>query len=190
MKADWQELTYAREGHPNAHALAKRIDVLEGVDGGLVTGSGMAAVSAALLGILKTGDHVVAGDQLYGRSLRLLKEDLPRLGIEVSLCDATRADNVFAALRRNTKIFFWRPSPTQPYVWQILPALPLRSRARVFNWLWTILLPHPCLLNLRNLAPTLSYIQLQSFWQGIQTSPLVISGRVKKTSHMRSMCSA
>ncbi|MEK9641895.1 MAG: aminotransferase class V-fold PLP-dependent enzyme [Paracoccaceae bacterium] len=96
--------TYAREGHPNAHALAKRIDALEGVDGGLVTGSGMAAVSAALLGILKTGDHVVAGDQLYGRSLRLLKEDLPRLGIEVSLCDATRADNVLAALRPNTKI--------------------------------------------------------------------------------------
>jgi len=96
--------TYAREGHPNARALAKRIDALEGVDGGLVTGSGMAAVSAALLGILKTGDHVVAGDQLYGRSLRLLKEDLPRLGIEVSLCDATRADNVLAALRPNTKI--------------------------------------------------------------------------------------
>ena len=96
--------TYAREGHPNADALAKQIDALEGVKGGLVTGSGMAAVTATLLGILKSGDHLVAGDQLYGRSLRLLKEDLPRLGISVSFCDPTNASNICSALRPNTKM--------------------------------------------------------------------------------------
>ena len=96
--------TYAREGHPNADALAKQIDALEGVKGGLVTGSGMAAVTAALLGILKSGDHLVAGDQLYGRSLRLLKEDLPRLGIGVSFCDPTNAGNICSVLRPNTKM--------------------------------------------------------------------------------------
>ena len=96
--------TYAREGHPNAQALAKQIDALEGVEGGLVTGSGMAALSAALLGLLKTGDHIIAGDQLYGRSLRLLKEDLPRLGIEITLCNTTSAENVLAAVRKNTKM--------------------------------------------------------------------------------------
>ncbi len=51
--------TYAREGHPNADVLAGMIDALEGVTGGLVTGSGMAAVTAALLGVLKAGDHVL-----------------------------------------------------------------------------------------------------------------------------------
>ena len=96
--------TYAREGHPNADALAKQIDALEGVKGGLVTGSGMAAVTATLLGILKSGDHLVAGDQLYGRSLRLLKEDLPRLGISVSFCDPTNAGNICSVLRPNTKM--------------------------------------------------------------------------------------
>ena len=96
--------TYAREGHPNADALAKQIDALEGVKGGLVTGSGMAAVTATLLGILKSGDHLVAGDQLYGRSLRLLKEDLPRLGIGVSFCDPTNAGNICSVLRPNTKM--------------------------------------------------------------------------------------
>ena len=96
--------TYAREGHPNAHALAMQIDSLEGVKGGLVTSSGMAAVSAALLGLLKTGDHIIAGDQLYGRSLRLLKEDLPRLGIEITLCDTTSAEDVLAAVRDNTRM--------------------------------------------------------------------------------------
>ncbi|MGA0924232.1 MAG: PLP-dependent transferase, partial [Lutimaribacter sp.] len=70
--------TYAREGHPNADGVARRIDALEGGVGGLVLGSGMAAVSAVLMGLLKAGDHVLGGDQLYGRSLRLMAQDLPR----------------------------------------------------------------------------------------------------------------
>ncbi|MCB2133188.1 MAG: PLP-dependent transferase, partial [Rhodobacteraceae bacterium] len=48
--------TYAREGHPNAEVLAAKIDALEGATGGLILGSGMAAVTAALLGCLKAGD--------------------------------------------------------------------------------------------------------------------------------------
>ena len=99
-----QGYTYAREGHPNAEALARLIDDLEGAHNGIVLGSGMAAVSAALLGVLEAGDHIIGSDQLYGRSLRLLKEDLPRLGIETSLVDTTQADCVAAALRPNTKM--------------------------------------------------------------------------------------
>ena len=99
-----QGYTYAREGHPNAEALARLIDDLEGAHNGIVLGSGMAAVSAALLGVLEAGDHIIGSDQLYGRSLRLLKEDLPRLGINTSLVDTTQADCVAAALRPNTKM--------------------------------------------------------------------------------------
>jgi cystathionine gamma-synthase len=95
--------TYAREGHPNAAVAARMIDALEGVSGGVMTGSGMAAVSAALLGLVAAGDHVVGADQLYGRSLRLLREDLPRLGIATTLADATDAAAVAAALRPQTK---------------------------------------------------------------------------------------
>jgi cystathionine gamma-synthase len=99
-----QGYTYAREGHPNAEALARLIDDLEGAHHGIVLGSGMAAVSAALLGVLEAGDHIIGSDQLYGRSLRLLKEDLPRLGIHTSLVDTTQADCVAAARRPNTKM--------------------------------------------------------------------------------------
>ena len=95
--------TYAREGHPNAAVVAQMIDGLEGVSSGVMTGSGMAAVSAALLALAGAGDHVIGADQLYGRSLRLLREDLPRLGIATSLADATRADDVAAAVRPNTR---------------------------------------------------------------------------------------
>ncbi|MAK17582.1 MAG: cystathionine gamma-synthase [SAR116 cluster bacterium] len=96
--------TYAREGHPNADMLAEKIDWLEGGEGGLITSSGMAAISAMFLGLLSRGDHVLAGDQLYGRSLRMLTQDLPRLGIEISFADAGDADAMAAALRPNTRI--------------------------------------------------------------------------------------
>ncbi|MEE4118722.1 MAG: aminotransferase class I/II-fold pyridoxal phosphate-dependent enzyme [Paracoccaceae bacterium] len=95
--------TYAREGHPNAAQVAGMIDAFEGVGGGVMTGSGMAAVSAAMLGLVQAGDHVVGADQLYGRSLRLLAEDLPRLGIATTLADATDAGAIEAALRSETR---------------------------------------------------------------------------------------
>ncbi|MCC5968367.1 MAG: aminotransferase class I/II-fold pyridoxal phosphate-dependent enzyme [Pararhodobacter sp.] len=96
--------TYAREGHPNADVLAQKIDGLEGAEGGLVLGSGMAAVTAALMGVLKAGDHVLGGDQLYGRSLRLLSQDLPRFGINASMADSTDAAAFEAAIRPETKL--------------------------------------------------------------------------------------
>jgi len=99
-----QGYTYAREGHPNADVLAQRIDALEGAEGGIVVGSGMAAVTAVVMGLLHSGDHIVGGDQLYGRSLRLMKEDLPRLGIETSLADPTSVDTMAAAIKPNTKL--------------------------------------------------------------------------------------
>ncbi len=99
-----QGYTYAREGHPNADTLAARIDGLEGAEGGIVTGSGMAAVTLALLGACGAGDHVLGGDQLYGRSLRLMTEELPRLGIETSLADPTDSAAIAAALRPNTRL--------------------------------------------------------------------------------------
>lgn len=96
--------TYAREGHPNADVLAAKLDGLEGAEGGIVLGSGMAAVTAVLLGACSAGDHVLGGDQLYGRSLRLMREDLPRLGIATSLADPTDAAAFSAALRPETRL--------------------------------------------------------------------------------------
>ncbi len=96
--------TYAREAHPNAEVLARKIDALEGGEGGLVTCSGMAAVTAALMGVLKTGDHVIGADQLYGRSLRMMSDELPRLGIETTRVDAGTADAVAAAIRPETRM--------------------------------------------------------------------------------------
>ena len=96
--------TYSREGHPNADVVAARLDAMEGQSGGTVTGSGMAAVTAALMGLLSAGDHVIGGNQLYGRSLRLMKEDLPRLGITTSLADPGDVAAIKAAITPQTKM--------------------------------------------------------------------------------------
>ncbi len=98
--------TYAREGHPNATLLAEKIDWLEGVSGGSITGSGMAAISAVFLGLLSAGDHVIGGDQLYGRTSRLLTQDLPRMGVKADLVDVTVASAVEQAIRPETRMIF------------------------------------------------------------------------------------
>jgi cystathionine gamma-synthase len=96
--------SYAREGHPNATLLARRIDALEAVEGGMVVGSGMAAVAAVMFGLLKTGDRVLGGSQLYGRSLRMMREELPRMGIETAFADPTDGAAFTAAITPGTRL--------------------------------------------------------------------------------------
>ena len=97
--------TYSREGHPNAAVLADRIAALEGAPNpGLVTGSGMSAVAAVMFALLQSGDRVVGGDQLYGRSLRLMAEELPRLGMRTALADPTDAAAMGRALEGGARL--------------------------------------------------------------------------------------
>ena len=107
-RAGHRGYTYAREGPPNAAVLGEKVDWLEGVTPemgrGSVTGSGMGAISALFLGLLKAGDHVVAGDQLYGRSRRLLRQDLPRLRSQASFADPTDSTAFDRAILPETRM--------------------------------------------------------------------------------------
>ena len=96
--------TYAREGHPNGQALSEILDRLEAAENGIVTGSGMAAVTSTVMATLSGGDHIIAGDQLYGRSLRLMHEELPRLGISATLANASCSQDIARAINPNTKM--------------------------------------------------------------------------------------
>lgn len=100
-----QGYTYSREGHPNADVVGARLDRMERAPyPGVMTSSGMAAVSAVLLGLTRAGDHVIGGNQLYGRSLRMMTEDLLRLGVETSLVDPGDLDAMRAAIQPTTKL--------------------------------------------------------------------------------------
>lgn len=96
--------TYGREGHPNWSILADKLDWLEGACGGVVMASGMAAVGAVFKAAVRAGDHVVAGNQLYGRTLRMLRDEMPRMGVEVTLADPTDGRGFAGAIREGTRL--------------------------------------------------------------------------------------
>ncbi|HUS40802.1 MAG TPA: aminotransferase class I/II-fold pyridoxal phosphate-dependent enzyme [Pirellulales bacterium] len=95
---------YSRDGHPNAVMLAERCAELHGAEQAIVTGSGMAALSLALLALLEQGDHVVASRQLYGRSLVLFGEEASRLGIEVTWVDAGDVKKIAKVFTAKTRL--------------------------------------------------------------------------------------
>ena len=106
-EGDVDGYTYAREGHPNSSVLASKIDALENATGGIITSSGMAAISTTMLALLKQGDHIVASDQLYGRTWRMLKHDLPKMGISTTFVDPTDDQAIAAAVTSDTKMLMF-----------------------------------------------------------------------------------
>jgi cystathionine gamma-synthase/cystathionine gamma-lyase/cystathionine beta-lyase len=100
------EVTYGRyQNSPNHAVLHARISALEGTEDAVVAATGMAAMSAALLGLCQNGDHLLAAHGLYGGTHLLLNEELPKLGITCTLVDAHRPETWAAALRPNTRAF-------------------------------------------------------------------------------------
>jgi O-succinylhomoserine sulfhydrylase len=104
---------YSRFGNPTVAMFEQRMALLEGAEAARATATGMAAVTASMLGQLKAGDHVVAARALFG-SCRFIVEDLlPCYGITTTLVDGGDLAQWRAAARPNTKTYFLE-SPTNP----------------------------------------------------------------------------
>ena len=97
---------YGRFGTPNHTMLEETLAGLEGAEAALVTASGMGALTAVLLAALRPGEHLVAGQDLYGSTTALLREQAARWGIAVSFADATEAAAVEAVLTPATRAIF------------------------------------------------------------------------------------
>lgn len=106
------EYDYARSGNPSRAQVEEAIALLEGGVRGFAYASGMAAIGGALA-LLKSGDHVIAPDDLYGGSYRYLTLVLPQQGIETSLVDMTDPQAVEEAIRPNTRALFLE-TPSNP----------------------------------------------------------------------------
>ncbi|HEY0193447.1 MAG TPA: PLP-dependent aspartate aminotransferase family protein [Kofleriaceae bacterium] len=103
----YHDLKYIRLNNtPNHVALHDKLAALEGTEAALVTASGMAAISTALLAVLGAGDHVIAHRSLYGGTYDLLTRDLKRLGIGCSFVDANDPASWAAAVTPATKVFY------------------------------------------------------------------------------------
>lgn len=97
---------YTRLNNPTNDILEQRLAALEGGIGAVVTASGTAALATTLLVLLKSGDHIVASNSLYGGTYNLLNVTLPRLGITTTFVDPANAENFTKAAKENTRVFF------------------------------------------------------------------------------------
>ena len=108
----WGQFDYTRSGNPTRKAFETTLADLESGVGGLAFSSGMAAVHAVTM-LLSSGDHIVAGADIYGGTYRLLHKIVNRAGITVSLVDTTNLAAVEAAIKTSTKLL-WIESPGNP----------------------------------------------------------------------------
>jgi methionine-gamma-lyase len=104
---------YTRHGNPNHVELADAVATLEGAERGLVFGSGMGALTTAVLALVRAGDHVVAQRSMYGGSLSLVQALLPRLGVECTLVEQTDISAWMSAVTPATRLFLIE-SPSNP----------------------------------------------------------------------------
>ncbi|HLY63319.1 MAG TPA: aminotransferase class I/II-fold pyridoxal phosphate-dependent enzyme [Terriglobia bacterium] len=104
---------YTRYGNPTIHALEVKMAALEGGEAALAAGSGMAAISTAILGYVKMGDHVVAGRSLYGAAYNFLNKKLPRMGASATFVASTRVEDFEKAIQPSTRLIYFE-TPSNP----------------------------------------------------------------------------
>ncbi len=97
---------YTRIGNPTIDVLEKRMAALDGGVGAVAFSSGMAAITASVLNITSAGQHIVSSSSLYGGTITLFTHTLRKLGIETSLVDPTKPDEVKKAIKENTRLIY------------------------------------------------------------------------------------
>ena len=113
FKGDEEGFVYSRYANPTVAMFEARMCALEGAPAARGTASGMAAVAASLLCHLKAGDHVVSARALFGSCRYIVEDLLPRYGIATTLVDGRDLGAWEAAMRPNTRAFFFE-TPTNP----------------------------------------------------------------------------
>ena len=89
---------------PNQEALCAKIAALEHTEAALLFGSGMAALSAVFMAFLKSGDHLVVQNTLYGGAVNFIRQEFPKFGIEYTFTEGYEVDDFAAAIKPNTKL--------------------------------------------------------------------------------------
>jgi cystathionine gamma-synthase len=121
---------YGRYGNPTVRMLEERIAALEGTEDAVAFTSGMAAVTSAILALVKAGDHVILFSDCYRRTRQFVTKFMSQLGIEHSLVGPADVDGLERAIKPNTKLVI-SEAPTNPYLTVVdLPRLAELCRPR------------------------------------------------------------
>ena len=113
FKGSKKGFQYSRYSNPTVEIFEKRLALLDGSEDCFATASGMAAIFFSLMCQLKAGDHVVSSSALFGSCKEIVKNILPRYGIEVTFIDGKNINEWKKAVKKNTKIFFFE-TPSNP----------------------------------------------------------------------------
>ena len=97
---------YTRLNNPTNDVLEQRLAAVEGGVAAVATASGTSAIATTFMTLLKSGDHIVASNSLYGGTYNMLNNTLPRFGITTTFVDPDNVDNFKNALKPSTKVFF------------------------------------------------------------------------------------
>ncbi len=116
--------SYSRTENPTRKALEENIAALEGSEYGLCFASGLAAVNT-VMNLLKSGDHIIAPDDLYGGTYRIFTQVFSKYGLNFTFLDETDPDQVLKAIRTNTRVI-WIETPSNPLL--KIPAIKALTR--------------------------------------------------------------
>ncbi len=105
--------SYTRYGNPTVRTVERKMAELEGAEDAAVFSSGMAAIATTLLTLTSSGDHVVCTRDLYGGTLALFQDVLPKFGVDISFVEATDFKEIKAAIQKKTRVIF-AETPTNP----------------------------------------------------------------------------
>jgi methionine-gamma-lyase len=120
---------YGRHFNPTVYVLGRQLAAMEGTEAAYCTASGMSAIAAPIMQLCEHGDHVVAGNTIYGGTYALLKNFLPRkMGLDVSFVDVTDLEAVEAAFTPKTRVLFVETQSNPTLVVADLPSLAIIAR--------------------------------------------------------------
>ena len=105
--------TYGRSGNPTVTSLELRLAAMEGTEAAIATASGMAAIMLMCFSLLRSGDHVVFSQSMFGSTIKLIGTEFARFGVESTIVAQTDLDAWRRAVRPNTKLLF-AETPTNP----------------------------------------------------------------------------
>jgi methionine-gamma-lyase len=120
---------YSRHWNPTNYALAKALAAMEGTEAAWVTGSGMAAITNAILQVCQSGDHIVATRTSYGGTFAFMKNWLPKYNITVSFVNTCDLEEVENAMQENTKLIYTETIDNPMLEIADIPALAKISKA-------------------------------------------------------------
>ncbi|PWK78375.1 cystathionine beta-lyase/cystathionine gamma-synthase [Mucilaginibacter oryzae] len=130
MANEFEGNLYSRGQNPTLNILRKKLAALDGAEDALLFSSGISAISVPILSLLKSGDHIVAVDNIYSWTIKLFQDLLPKFGITTTFIDGTVFENFEAAIQPQTRLIYLESPNTFCYDLQDIKKVAALARSK------------------------------------------------------------